>query len=245
MKGLHGYVIHLRKATLRDPQVEWISAHAPCPFTVIDAVDGSALSQNEREAYLRDLHEPGYPFELRLGELGAFHSHRACWKMIVEGGCRAGLILEDDLEFNPAVFSRAVELAMSCEIEDAYVRFPIRRRETAPSSVAADGELALIRPDVVALGAVGQVVGRNAARRLLAATEHFDRPIDTFLQMRWIHGVRVLSVWPSSLREVSVNLGGSLIQKKTPQWGAKLSREWKRFWYRSAVDTWSRKTSGP
>lgn len=244
MKDLHGYIIHLRKATLRTPQVEWISAHAPCPVTVIDAVDGSALGQNQRDAYRQGLHEPRYPFELRPGEHGAFHSHRACWRMIVEGEARAGLILEDDLDFVPDVFARAVQLAMSCGIEDAYVRFPLRQREAAATAIATDGDLKLIRPEVIALGAVGQVVGKEAARRLLTATEKFDRPVDTFLQMRWVHGVRVLSVWPSSLREVSVNLGGSLIQKRTPQWGAKLSREWKRFWYRRTVDAWSRKTSG-
>jgi hypothetical protein len=57
MKDLHGYVIHLRKATRRGPQVEWISAHAPCPVTVIDAVDGSALGQHQRDAYRQGLHE--------------------------------------------------------------------------------------------------------------------------------------------------------------------------------------------
>jgi GR25 family glycosyltransferase involved in LPS biosynthesis len=164
--------------------------------------------------------------------------------MIVEGEARAGLILEDDLDFVPDVFARAVRLAMSCGIEDAYVRFPLRQREVAPTPLATDGDLKLIRPEVIALGAVGQVVGKEAARRLLAATETFDRPVDTFLQMPWAHGVRVLSVWPSSLREVSADLGGSLIQEKTPQWGAKLAREWKRFWYRRTVDAWSRKTSG-
>jgi GR25 family glycosyltransferase involved in LPS biosynthesis len=244
MKDLHGYVIHLRKATRRGPQVEWIAAHAPCPVTVIDAVDGSALDQNQLDACRQDLHEPHYPFELRPGEYGAFHSHRACWKMIVEGDARAGLILEDDLDFAPEIFARAVRLAMSCGIEDAYVRFPLRRRETASAPIATDGDLRLISPEVIALGAVGQVVGKEAARRLLAVTEKFDRPVDTFLQMRWVHGVRVLSVWPSSLKEVSAGLGGSLIQAKTPQWRAKIAREWKRFCYRRAVAAWSRKASG-
>lgn len=244
MKDLHGYVIHLRKATLRGAQVEWISAHAPCPVTVIDAVDGSALSQSQRDSYQQELYEPHYPFELRTGEIGAFHSHRACWKMIVQGEARAGLILEDDLDFVPDIFARAVSLAMSYGIEDAYVRFPLRQRETASTAIAIDGDIKLINPEVIALGAVGQVVGKEAARRLLTITEYFDRPVDTFLQMRWVHSVRVLSVWPSSLREVSANLGGSLIQKKTPQLNTKLLREWKRFWYRRAVHTWSQKVSG-
>jgi glycosyl transferase, family 25 len=243
-QNLHGFIIHLRRAVRRQPQVAWISQHAPCEVSVVDATDGAELTPAQRDSYAPGLYQPAYPFALRPGELGAFHSHRECWRRIVSGGHPAGLILEDDLKFDSAVFARAVGLAAEHGGEDSYVRFPLRQREAAPASIAQDDELTLIRPDIIALGAVGQLVGREAARRLLAATERFDRPVDTFLQMRWIHGVKVLSVWPSSLREVSVNLGGSLIQKKTPQWGAKLSREWKRFWYRRAVDTWSRKASG-
>jgi GR25 family glycosyltransferase involved in LPS biosynthesis len=157
----------------------------------------------------------------------------------VAGGYRAGLILEDDIKFDPKVFARAIRLAESYAGEDTYVRFPQKKRESSSSVLAIDDELTLIRPDIIALGAVGQLVGREAARRLLEATERFDRPIDTFLQMRWIHGVNILSVWPSSLKEISADLGGSLIQKGTPIM-TKLYREFDRMQYRRAVAKYSR-----
>ena len=238
-QNLHGFIIHLKRAIRRQPQVAWIQAHLPFGSSVVDATDGAQLTEAQRDSYVTGLHQPAYPFGLRPGELGAFHSHRECWQRIVSGGHRAGLILEDDLEFEPSVFARAIRLAEAHAGEDAYVRFALRRRESSAGVLATDGEIALIRPDVVALGAVGQLVGREAARRLLAATERFDRPIDTFLQMRWVHGVNVLSVWPSSLKEISADLGGSLIQQRTPIL-TKLRREFARMWYRSAVAKYSR-----
>ncbi|MEY4379390.1 MAG: hypothetical protein RLZ85_1271 [Verrucomicrobiota bacterium] len=240
-QNLHGFIIHLRRAARRQPQVAWIQQHSPCRVSVVDATDGAELTPAQRESYVAGIHQPAYPFALRPGELGAFHSHRECWRRIVAGGHRAGLILEDDLEFDPPVFARAVSLAAEHGGDDCYVRFPLRQREVSSAAVARDAELTLIRPDVIALGAVGQLVGREAARRLLAATERFDRPVDTFLQMRWIHGVEVLSVWPSTLREISADLGGSLIQQRTPLI-AKLRREFDRYRYRRAVAKFSRQS---
>ena len=59
-----------------------------------------------------------------------------------------------------------------------------------------------------------QFVGREAARRLLAATETFDRPIDSLIQMQWLHGARVLSARPLVVREIDLELGGTVLQKK-------------------------------
>jgi len=243
-KNLHGFVIHLQRAVQRQPQVAWIRRHAPCETEVVDATDGALLKGVMLESHVPGLHEPRYPFPLRPGELGVFHSHRECWRRIVEGGYRGGLVLEDDLVFDPTTFASAVRLAESHGGADAYVRFPYKHREAASEVLADKDGLTLIRPDVVALGAQGQYVGRDAARRLLEVTERFDRPIDTFLQMRWIHRVKVLSIWPSSLDELSADLGGSLIQQRTPIM-TKLRREFDRFLYRRAVSNYSRRSRQP
>lgn len=240
LQNLHGFVIHLRRAVRRQAQVAWIQGHAPVAVTVVDAADGDQLSAEQSSRCVPGLHQPAYPFGLIPGEIGAFHSHRECWRRILDGGHDAGLILEDDLTFEPGLFARAVRLAAATGGVDAYVRFPVRPRESSSVVVGRDGEIAVIRPEVIGLGAVGQLVGREAARRLLEATERFDRPIDTFLQMRWAHRTEVLSVWPSSLKEISSDLGGSLIQKQIP-FMAKLRREYGRFCYRHAVARYSRR----
>lgn len=199
------------------------------------------MSGTTASAYRPGLWSPIYPFALRPTEVACFLSHRKCWKRIVDERLDAGLILEDDVEFDPEFIRSAVALAANHGGRSAYVRLPIRDREKPSKIVAKDGGLTLFYPKVVALGAQGQLVGFEAARKLLQATEIFDRPVDTFLQMRWVHGVNVLVVWPPTLREISSDLGGSLIQKRTPILG-KFKREINRLRYRLAVAYRSRKT---
>ena len=66
---------------------------------------------------------------------------------------------------------------------------------------------------MVGLGMQAQFVAQGAARQLLAASASFDRPVDAFLQMTWLHKVDVLTVWPSDVTETSGTLGGSTIHR--------------------------------
>ena len=67
-----------------------------------------------------------------------------------------------------------------------YVLMPASGLEPAARRSSRRGALALLRPHAPPLRAIGQIVSREAAERLLAATAPFDRPVDTFLQMNWI-----------------------------------------------------------
>jgi glycosyl transferase family 25 len=79
-----------------------------------------------------------------------------------------------------------------------------------------------------------QLVSLDAARALRAASDRFDRPVDTFIQMHWVHGVHAVCAVPSGVRDRTVESGGSTIQRKPPL-REKLWREWARFRYRRAV----------
>ena len=92
---------------------------------------------------------------------------------------------------------------------------------------------------MVGLGTQAQIVTYDAARQLLEKTAHFDRPIDVYLQLRWKHGVRVLSLWPNGVRERSSSLGGSLIGKERRN-GDKIRRELLRPLYRAKLNFYSR-----
>ena len=74
-------------------------------------------------------------------------------------------------------------------------------------------------------------------QRLLEKTEHFDRPIDVYLQLRWKHGVRISTLWPNGVREISAILGGSLIKGKSN--GDRLRREILRPLYRAKLSTYA------
>lgn len=225
-------IIHLKRATDRRKQVESIKTQCPVPAEVVDAVDGATLdAETARTVYAPSLHQPHYPFELRVAEIACFLSYRKCWQMILDQNLDAALILEDDVELDDAVFPPAYELAIQNCTPDDYVRFPAKRREVAASTRAATSTHELIVPRVIGLGMVGQLVGQGAARVLLENTRTFDRPVDTFLQMSWLSGVWPLSVYPAGISEKSEQLGGSSIGKRK-SWGEILRREILRPLYR-------------
>jgi GR25 family glycosyltransferase involved in LPS biosynthesis len=92
-------------------------------------------------------------------------------------------------------------------------------------------------PAVLPLGTQAQVVSADAARRLLSATEPFDRPVDVFLQMRWVTGVIGCMIAPSGVFDATSVVGGSTIQGSRPLPLRLLSREIRRPIYRLAIRT--------
>ncbi|MDD9725215.1 glycosyltransferase family 25 protein [Roseovarius sp. SK2] len=232
-------IIHLERAEARLPQVEATKKAVPLDSHVVRAVDGQQMSEAHADAYRRKLMRPTYPFTMRSSEIAAFHSHRACWQKILGDDLDAALVLEDDLHFQEDVFPKALTLALSNIQPGDFIRFPIKLREEKTEEIDTSGGIGLHRYDRIALGMVAQLVTRDAARALLAASEQFDRPVDNFLQMQWVHGVRVLTVWPSGVREVSAELGGSMIGRKEGLW-QKLRREILRPLYRRKIRAMAR-----
>ncbi|WGH77418.1 hypothetical protein [Jannaschia ovalis] len=149
-------------------------------------------------------------------------------------------MIEDDAGIDPAPLARAIALA-EAHATTGFVQF--QTRAPGPGrAVAQDGSVALIDPEVVPLRTTFNLFSRAAAARLLEATDRFDRPIDTFLQMHWVTGVKPLVLWPSGASEASAALGGSVIQLKGGL-GAKLRREVLRPLYRAAIRRRSRRAS--
>jgi GR25 family glycosyltransferase involved in LPS biosynthesis len=230
------FIIHLARAEARRPQVDRLTATLPLPVNVVDAVDGLTLADGEIEAvYRRHLHRPRYPFELRKAEVGCFLSHRKAWQAILDRGLDAGLIVEDDVEPDEGLFGPALALAMETIRPGDYIRFPYRSHTDSGAEVAKAGDIALVEPAHVGLGMQTQLVGRQAAAELLKATEAFDRPVDTTIQMRWLAKIRILAVRPPAVRQIGHLLGGTIVQKKTKPLREVLSREVKRVWYRLAL----------
>jgi GR25 family glycosyltransferase involved in LPS biosynthesis len=242
---MKAYVIHLERATGRRGQVEKIRASLPMPLEIVPAVDGAALSAEAfRARYRRTLFQPRYPFELRAGEIGCFLSHRKCWEMIASGDDAGALIIEDDVNIDAALFARMLPFVESRSGEEAYLRFPVKAgRETGKVLFEKD-RLSIFAPITPGLGTQGQYVGRAAALALLKATELFDRPIDSFLQMRFQHHVPILSTSPMVMEEISADIGSSLIQGKDKPLSKKIGREILRPIYRWKVASANKKYAG-
>jgi GR25 family glycosyltransferase involved in LPS biosynthesis len=236
MKAVEAFVIHLGRATQRRPQVEKLLTELHLPAGIVDAVDGNALSREEIAAvYRRKLHRPRYPFDLRPTEIGCFLSHRKAWQAILDRELDAGLIVEDDVAVDGALYPRLLAFALANLGDKDVVRFPYRGYTDKGSVVAREGDLTLAEPRTIGLGMQMQLVSAGAAAALLDATEIFDRPVDTTIQMPGVKGMRVLVARPTAIRQIGHLLGGTVVQKTRKSAGEIVSREIGRALYRSAV----------
>ena len=227
-------VIHLARAKQRAANVEVLIRDLPCQTEVISAVDGASDPAAIAGYYVRSLLSPRYPFALRPAEVATFLSHRKCWQYIVDQGLEAALIVEDDVALAEPTFRKALSLAMDHLRQGDVIRFPIKPREVSALDVARSDDSHLFMPKEIGLGMQCQIVSKEAAERLLSLTERFDRPVDTYLQLVWEHQVRILTVWPSGISEISEGLGGSLIGQRMSL-GRKLRQEILRPIYRARL----------
>lgn len=209
---MRSYIIHLATSVGRAENVAQLLQDLP-QAEVVDAVDGRDPEQiSGIHQAPGTLHHPPYPFRLNAGEVGCFLSHRRCWQMIAEGDEPYGLVAEDDLSIDPVPFAAAMALVERYADEDSFIRLPSKPREKPLGAVAKQGNASLFLPRTIGLQAICQVVGRKAARRLLAVSETIDRPIDTTVQMHWVTDQRVYTIQPNGC---SVHKFPSTIQQKT------------------------------
>ncbi len=235
MSAPKAYILHLERAVSRAANVQRLSARLPIESEIVAAVDGTRLSQAELyEAYARRRFRPRYPFALTATEVGVFLSHRAVWRRIVDEKPDFGVIFEDDAQIDADIFAALIEFVAAERAAWDYVLMP-----AAPvgkgAAVARRGALALLRPDAPPLRAIGQIVSRTAAERLLDRTLPFDRPVDTFLQMNWVTGQPVLVATPSPVRDVSGETGGTTVQRRSMGLAERIHHEAMRPIYRARV----------
>ncbi len=237
---IEALVIHLARAAARKPHVERLKAELPLPVTIVDAVDAAKLSEAELVAPgVRRLHDPTYFLSMTKAEIACFLSHRRAWQTILDRDLDAALILEDDAGPTEG-FKPALDLALAHIGKQGFIRFPIPRSVEAGEEIAVSGRAKLIKPRTIGLGMVAQLVSREAAQKLLKATERFDRPIDVVLQMPWVTGVFARSIVPSVVAEISADLGGTTLHRKGEPALAKLRREILRPLYRGRIALRSR-----
>jgi len=229
------FILHLERAVSRKANVQALQAALPIESEVVGAIDGGRLTPQELDqASTRRRFEPRYPFALTATEIGAFLSHRAAWRRIVDEALDFAFIFEDDAEIEPRAFAALMAFVAAEREAWDYVLMPAKPIQGG-AVVARRGEQALLRPDAPPLRAIAQIVSRAAAARLLERTLPFDRPVDTLLQMTWVTGQPLLVASPSPVRDVSLNTGGSTVQRKSMGLAERLRHEALRPIYRAQV----------
>ena len=235
MSAPKAYILHLERAISRAANVQSLGARLPIASEIIAAVDGARLSQAELDrAYARRRFQPRYPFALTATEVGVFLSHRAAWRRIVDEKLDFAVIFEDDAQIDTDPFAALIEFVTVERAAWDYVLMPATPVRNG-AAVARRGALALLRPDAPPLRAIGQIVSRAAAERLLDRTLPFDRPVDTLLQMTWVTGQPVLVASPSPVRDVSHETGGTTVQRRSMGLAERIHHEAMRPIYRARV----------
>ena len=236
MSVTEAFIIHLERAAGRRASVQALSAGLPIKSEILPAVDGRSLSPETVEAaHVRSRFSPRYPFPLSLPEIGVFLSHRAAWQRIVADRLDYAFVFEDDAAIDSALFSSLLDFAAAERARWDYVLMPAAGLEPSGAIVTRRGEFSLLRPHAPPLRAIGQIVSRAAAERLLALTAPFDRPVDTFLQMAWISGITLLVATPSPIHDVSGLTGGTTVQRRSMGLLRRLHHEAMRPIYRAQV----------
>ena len=211
---MKSFIIHLDRATAREGRVNLLRSQLPGTVEVVSAIDGRSLTHEQRAQYQRHLHRPRYPFPMRDSEIACFLSHRKTWQTIIDGTDPYALVAEDDIFLDSDLFATALALVRENMTPDSFIRFPIIPREIPAATIAKSEKCTIFHPKMVGLGMQLQLIGRNYAKTLLHMTQVFDRPVDTLLQMVWTTGVQPTAIWPSGVREMDTEIGGSLIGSK-------------------------------
>jgi glycosyl transferase, family 25 len=229
------FILHLVRAISRAANVQTLRARLPIESEIIAAVDGARLARDELDqAYARRRFRPRYPFALTATEIGVFLSHRAAWRRIVDDNLDFAFVFEDDAQIDQAQFAALIEFVTTERAAWDYVLLPAKTIRKG-AAVARRGALALLLPDAPPLRAIGQVISRAAAQRLLDCTLPFDRPVDTFLQMTWVTGQLMLVASPSPVTDVSRETGGTTVQRKSMGLAERIHHEAMRPIYRAQV----------
>jgi len=208
------FIIHLDRATKRKKQVNFLKNIIPFKVSIVSAVDGEKLSNKVISSHKLDVLLPRYPFNMRSAEIATFLSHRKCWQKIIDDKLEGAVIIEDDVEINSEFFDYNLDVALINIKQGDFIRFPISKREKPNLFFTSNKKATIFKPVIIGLGMQVQIVTKDAALSLLKDTKTFDRPVDTYLQLKWKHKLKILTVIPSGISEISNNLGGSLIGDK-------------------------------
>lgn len=184
------------------------------PFTMFEAVAGSALDLASHPHYDGRRRQRVFGRDMTAGEVGCLLSHRAIMQRMVDDNLPAAVILEDDVIFE-ADFPDVLRALMTCPRHWDIIRFlgsdkiyRLGRRLIAPLY----GRYRLARIPGTHGGAHAYLLTQAAAKVLLAHTTRAWMPIDTLQGRCWMTGLESLVVHPCPLHTDPA--AGSTIEDK-------------------------------
>ncbi len=192
------YVINLKGSDDRLARASEQLANQALTFERIDAVNGRELCVPQKHAVV-DLHANRKKFYRPLsdGEIGCYLSHRKCWQRLLDSQHDYALVLEDDFTAIGTI-KTAIEAAMNNALPVDIIKlcnYQGRERPIKYGQLLSPKQTLVVH-DKPLSGCCAYVITRSGAKRMLAHSQKFYRPVDTDIQHTWETGVDVAAIQP-------------------------------------------------
>jgi GR25 family glycosyltransferase involved in LPS biosynthesis len=145
-------------------------------------------------------------------EIAVYLGHRKIWAQIAAGQSKVALVVEDDF----AIIDENKFLHVLANASHSGPWEILKLFDFAPKKIVASHEwhgMTLVDYKYPAAGCVAYLITRDAARRMLRR-QRFYRPVDEDISWCWEFDLRVRSLSPNIVAEISHTLGGSLIEDR-------------------------------
>jgi glycosyl transferase family 25 len=195
-------------------------------FERISAVYGKSLPEAElHQYYCEQTNNEKFYRKLNAGEIGCYMSHRVTWQKIIEQDLDYALILEDDFELIGDL-NEVFEAIEQLNFEWDLIKLSAYNSRERPIQFQRQlkDQLELVVHTKAMAGTCAQLISKKAAKKLLAYSNSFGRPIDTDIQHIWQTGVPVLSLMPYCFRQdmsfesdISASSNGQKVKKNVPK----------------------------
>lgn len=182
------FVINLARAKDRWAHMQRELGRLGIQAQRVEAIDGRLIPSAHiatLTAPLMDISKICCPRELSPGEIGAFLSHRECWKLLADSNETWALVMEDDLGFSDRAKYYLCNSDWIPKGVDLIQVFLLKRQWQAvvdkrPIHLASGDCLwHPYKPSPV--GAQAYFISKNAARFALSLSSKIMAPVDEFL----------------------------------------------------------------
>tara|TARA_R110001606_G_scaffold103595_3_gene226545 strand:+ start:88071 stop:88760 length:690 start_codon:yes stop_codon:yes gene_type:complete len=177
------------------------------PVTRISAIYGKELDKNylkkEKNKHNILAHFP-YPND---GEIGICLTHFKLWEFLSKQPEDFSIVLEDDAEIHPDFFKDLEQLLSQITVDD-FLDISGKKGFYSLEKTALLNKF--LMPPVLM---IGQIIGKNAAKKLSENLSDYYAPIDVMKQDVYKHKVPLFSTNKQYVVSIDKKMGGSTIQQ--------------------------------
>lgn len=212
------YLINLNASPERLAKSKTRLENQNVSFIRVEGVLGRELSKEEiAQHYSDNINTQKYHTTLTKGQIGCYLSHRKAWQLIANGDAEFGIVIEDDFVL-PGDLKQAIETVGNLNFEWGLIKlaaYQSRDRKIAFQHPIGNGFNVVVHEKPMSGGAATAIT-KQAAKKLLDATDKFGRPCDTDIQHFWETGVEVLSLMPYPVAQ-DMDFESTISAKKEPR----------------------------